>query len=125
MDVLGPYPDAEQVALDLLEAIAPTVTALPPDITAPVIKCARVGGIADRFDDDATVVVGSYALDRATAWANARAAQQVIIAARGQYVNGAQVDTPSVLVGLQQLPYSPTVFHVTGTYRMTFRRPRM
>lgn len=125
MDVLALYPDAEQVVLDLLEQVAPTVTALSGDITAPVIAVARAGGPADLITDAARIVVGSYAPDRATAWNNARLCQQIILAARNKSVNGVQIDHTGVLLGLQQLPYgNPNEFHVTGTYEVTFRRPR-
>lgn len=125
MDVLGLFPDAEQVGLDLLEQVAPTVTALSGDLTEPVISVARAGGPADLITDAATIVVGSYATDRNTAWANARRCQQIILAARNLTVNGAHIDHTAVLTGLQQLPYgNPDEFHVTGTYRFTFRRPR-
>lgn len=126
MDVLALYPDAEQAVLDLLEQVGPpTVTALSGDITAPVIKVSRAGGVPDLHTDTATIVVGSYAPDRNTAWTNARTCQQIILAARNQTVNGVLIDRTAVLTGLQQLPYgNPDEFHVTCTYRFTFRRPR-
>lgn len=125
MDVLGLYPDAEQVVLDLLEQVAPTVTALGGDITEPVICIARAGGPADLITDAASIVVGSYAPDRNTAWDNARLCQQIVLAARNLTVNGAHIDHTAVLTGLQQLPYgNPDEFHVTCSYQFTFRRSR-
>lgn len=125
MDVLGLYPDAEQVALDLLEQVAPTLTALSGDITEPVICVSRAGGTPDLITDVASIVVGSYAPDRNTAWDNARQCQQIVLAARNLTVNDAHIDHTGVLTGLQQLPYgNPDEFHVTCTYQFTFRRPR-
>jgi hypothetical protein len=123
------FPDVEDVLLDLLGSAlgsaATVVTALPADMTQPVVKVNRTGGPTDLHTDYPTVVMQSYAPNRDTAWSNARLVQQVILAARRKSVTDGQIDRTKVIVGLSQPPYDdPNVFRVTGTYGLTLRRPR-
>lgn len=118
------WPDVEDVMIAMLSSVATTVTVLPPDMTQPVIQVNRVGGPADLITDTPTVVVGCYAPDRATAMANAKACQQIVLASRRKRFADGVVDTASVVAGIQTIPYEdPNVKRVIATYRLAFRRP--
>jgi hypothetical protein len=121
----APFPDAEDVALDLFATVAPTYTALPVDLSQPVISVHCAGGPTDLHTYDPTVVVQCYAPDRDTAWVNARQCLQILLSAVRKSLPSGQIDRTWVIAGLQQPPYDdPAVFRVTGTYGLSFRRPR-
>lgn len=137
MDLQPNYPDVEQVVVNLLNsnlnllAVGTTaVTALPPNITAPVLEVHRVGGHTDLHTDAPTIVVQSYAPNidgaaapRQTAWTNAMQVVQIVLAARRRVVDGQLIDRTGVAVGPQEVPYSnANIRRVTATYTFTFRR---
>lgn len=128
--LLGPYPDAELVMLDLLAPVAATVTHTDDDLTAPTVQVARVGGSDDGVTDRPRIQVTCYGATRAQAWALAEQARQIVTAAGGTAVSGDNVtgiyiDSARTATPAQQLPErNPDLRTVTATYLLGLRRPR-
>jgi hypothetical protein len=128
--LLGPYPDAELVMLDLLAPVAATVTHTDDDLTAPTVQVARVGGADDGITDRPRVQVTCYGATRPQAWQLAEQARQIVLAAAGTAVSGDNVtdvfiDSTRTATPAQQLPdRNRDLRVVTATYLLAMRRPR-
>lgn len=87
--ILAPFPDAELVAMDLLDPFGDTVTATPaPTIPNGLIQVERVGGGDDGVTDRPLVRVTCFGSTRKAAWDMTRAIQQVVLAAGATMVTG-------------------------------------
>lgn len=129
---LAPFPDAELVALDLLEPLAGdglTVTHTDMDLSAPTIQVQRTGGTDDGVTDRPVLQVTAYGATRQQAWDLFRSAQQVVLASpgtavSGDYVTGVLIDRARTVVAGRQLPYeNPDLRTVVGELGLDFRRP--
>jgi hypothetical protein len=129
---LAPFPDAELVALDLLEPLAGqglTVTHTDEDLAAPTIQVQRTGGPDDGITDRPVLQVTTYGATRQQAWDLFRSAQQIILAAggsavTGDYVTNVLIDYTGTVSAGRQLPYeNPDLRTVVGEFRLDFRRP--
>ncbi|MGQ0774549.1 MAG: phage tail termination protein [Pseudonocardiales bacterium] len=122
---LPPFPDAETVVLELLAAVAPTVTATADPLILPVIRVQRVGGADDGISDNPRIEVACYGATRAQAWQMAERCRQLVLAGAMTTVAGALIDKAATETPAVQLPDdSPDVRRVVGTYRLVMRRPR-
>lgn len=130
MENLGPYPDAENVVIGILEPLVTTptaqvVTAAGEDMVLPTIQVQRTGGSDDRITDYPTVQVKVFAADRPSAWALAEQARQAILAARRTVAGGALIDDTDTVTPAVQLPdEGDDVRTVMAVYRLAMRRPR-
>jgi len=128
--VLAPYPDAELVMMDLLQPVAPTVTATDQTLTGRTIQIQRVGGTDDGVTDRPVLQVTCMATTRTEAWAMARDVQQRVLAAGGTAVTGTRVagvyiDSTRTVTPPDQLPdRNPGIRPVSAQYRLGLRRPR-
>lgn len=125
---LGTWPDAELVALDLLDDLAPTVTATDHDLTGPAILVQRVGGADNGVTDRPVLLITCFAADRQAAWQLGRAVQQRVLAAgatvvSGQYVQQVLVDSARTVTPPDQVPDPNRDLRVvTAQYQLGLRR---
>lgn len=130
MQQLAPFPDAEAIVMAMLAEIAPTVTATPAQITAPLIRIQRVGGANDFFTDYPRIEVCVFYPvaaegDTTAAWTMAETCRQVVLASRCTTVSGALVDNAVTVTPVQQVPWDdPNVRRIAAIYQLAFRRPR-
>lgn len=124
--VLPPFPDAETVLLALLEPLAPTVTATPADLVAPLIRVQRVGGSDDGITDYPRMEIACYGKDRAQAWQLAEQCRQLILGSVRTRVGGVLIDNARTDNPPTQVPYATTedIRRVLGYYRLAWRRAR-
>lgn len=133
-ELLGIYPDAEDVSTQLLLPVVGNVataigTATPDVIPTPYIQVSRLGGADDGLTDHAHVEVACFHSSRTAAWALAMSAQQYMLAARAQEVvqsqNGrhAVVDYSLTITPPEQVPYpDQALYLVVGVYQLSMRR---
>lgn len=121
------YPDAEQVAENLLADLGYACKWLPDDLEAnlPVLLVTRIGGTDDGVTDRAEVQVDVWHVDRPQAWALASKVRDRINAlASGGDVAGVWVDHARALVAGQQIPTeNPDDRRVVQTVRIDMRPP--
>jgi hypothetical protein len=122
--VLPPFPDAETVLLALLESLAPTVTATPADLVAPLIRVQRVGGSDDGITDYPRMEIACHGKDRAQAWQLAEQCRQLILGSIRTRVAGVLIDTVRTDNPPTQVPYATTenIRRVLAYYRLGWRR---
>lgn len=85
---LAPFPDAELVAMDLLDPFGDTVTATPTQLPPGLIQVERIGGADDGVTDRPLIRVTCFGVSRVAAWNMTRATQQAVLAAGGTMVTG-------------------------------------
>lgn len=130
MRQLASFPDAETVAMALLAGLAPTFTATPASISAPVIRVQRIGGGDDYFTDYPRIEVAVFYPvaqdgDTTAAWLLAEQCRQAVLASRNTTVAGALVDNATNVTPPQQIPWdNPLLRLIAATYQLAFRRPR-
>jgi hypothetical protein len=134
-----PYPDREQVLLDILSVLVDAndvpilgVTRLPPDFEPPLYQVQRIGGGPDAWDitDYALMRVSYYGDTRNEAWALSQAGEQVILGHRGRTVersgfpsDGMIIDYADLDVGGSMDPdLDPDDRRVTVNYTVGMRR---
>jgi hypothetical protein len=126
--VLAPYPDIELVMLDLLRPLGKTVTATDAVIDPPVVVVQRVGGTDDGVTDRPVVQITCLHTSRSAAWAMARQAQQIVLAAGGNavsgtYVTGVFIDSARTVTPPDQLTdRNANLRPVSAQYRLGLRR---
>lgn len=122
--VLPAFPDAETVVMDLLEPVAPTVTATPNELVPPLIRVNRVGGSDDGFTDNPRMEIACYGSDRAQAWQLAEECRRVILASPRSEVDGVLIDRARTDNPPTQVPYATTtdVRRVLAYFRLAWRR---
>lgn len=101
------YPDAEQVAEDLVTDLGYACKWLPEplDDHLPVLLVTRTGGTDDGITDRAEVQIDVWHVDRPQAWALAsKVRDRINSLASGGDVAGVWVDHARVLVAGQQIP---------------------
>jgi hypothetical protein len=124
------YPDANAVAMALLNPIAPTVLALPNDFTPPMNVVKRIGGQPDAEDytDFPIILVSYYGADYPSTQALASAGQVAILTSpltQVTLLDGSKVliDSAGIYVGEQELPdVYPDDRRITSTYQLGLRR---
>jgi hypothetical protein len=128
-----PYPDAEQVGMDLHRHLAPVVSWLPPDPQMPIIWVQRIGGGPDEWDqtDYAMVRVHYYHETRNQAMNLAKAGESVVLGMKGKTVHhdvpttseGVLIDYSSLDVGpISDPDLEPDERRVSKTYTLGMRR---
>jgi hypothetical protein len=125
VELLGSFPNAEEVALALLETAAPTVLVIPEDLVPPLIVVRRVGGADDRITDQPRIQVQTFGANYAQAADLAEQSRQLILASPARAVAGATIDQAFTDTAPAYVDYGqPSVFRFVATYRLEFRRPR-
>jgi hypothetical protein len=125
MELLESYPDVEDVMLDLLESVGPTVLATPVNLVPPLIVVRRVGGFDDGITDISVVTVQVYGSTHEEARALAEACRQKVIAAPATAVAGVSIDDTRTNNAPVFADYGqPGVHHYIATYGIEFRRYR-
>lgn len=125
MELLPAYPDAEDVALELLEAAGPTRLATPSTLTFPLIIVRRVGGFDDRITDMHTIQVECFGSSRRHAADLAERCRQLILAAPASEVAGASIDNAWTEAAPTFAAYDDrNTQRYVGTYRIAMRRAR-
>jgi hypothetical protein len=124
-ELLAAWPDAEVVMLELLEPLAPTVTATPDQIETPLIRVVRTGGSDDGITDSPVVEVTCIGATRTESWALSEQCRQVILASPNTVVGGALIDAAATFTPPQQIP-DPDLDKrsVTTNFVLAWRRPR-
>lgn len=130
-ELLAAFADAEAVVLEILDAVAPTVTATPAEFEPPMVLVQRSGGEDDGITDYPSVEVTCFGETRQDAWRMAEQCRQMILAAACTAVEvdgfplGVLVDVTSTVTPAQQLPDPRRDLRVvTASYRLGMRRPR-
>lgn len=124
---LPPYPDAEDVAAELLADLTPgreVVTTLPADLQdqLPLQQAVRIGGGDDDHTDVARIAVDTYAATEAEALALARLTQQRFKRRRARTSAG-MMDRATTEVSPHSATYpNEAVRRATAIYRMSLRR---
>jgi hypothetical protein len=107
-----PYPDREQVLLDVLSVLVDAedvpilgVTRLPPDFEPPLYKVQRIGGGPDPWDntDYALMRIDWYGETRDAAWQLSQAGEQVLLAHRGRTVERPGLPSDGMLIDYVEL----------------------
>jgi len=137
-DLLDVFPDAEVVTKALLAGqitvsghAVKVVTEAPPEFIPPLIEVQRLPGAGanDGFADYPHMQVSVFASTRADAWAIARAAEQLLLAAGRTAVvlpDGTEqlIDSVQSVNSPDQRPYEdPEKRRVVASFRLTLRRP--
>lgn len=131
MAVLLPgFADVEDVVMELLEPVAPTVTIPPPNFVPPLIQVSRVGGADDGLTDRPLVFVACFGRTYALARSMAENCRQRILAAACTavalpgYPHGVLIDRAETVAPPAELPAdNPEMRRKTATYRLELRRP--
>lgn len=143
MNLPIPYPDREQVVIDILQALrlpsdavtpVPVGTWLPPDWAPPWAQVQRIGGGPDPWDvtDYALMRVSYYGATRGDAWALSQAGESLILGhdkraidRPGTPSHEMLVDHTSLDVGGSMDPdLEPDDRRVTVNYTVGMRRQR-
>lgn len=129
-ELLGVYPDAEQVGRAVLAPLGVTVvTATPVTLVPPLIALTRVGGDDDGLTDHAHLEIAVFATDRPGAWSLAERARQLILAAvhTGVPLDGgtACIDYTISIASPMLIPYPDQDLRlVVAVYQLSMRRLR-
>ena len=129
-ELLGVYPDAEQVIRGVLAPLGVTlVTATPVTMVPPLIALTRVGGDDDGLTDHAHVEVAVFAVDRPGAWSLSERARQLVLAAPHTEVpldtGIACIDYTIGMAAPQLVPYPDQDLRlVVAVYQLSMRRLR-
>lgn len=126
------YPDAEQVAMDLLSPIGLATTWIPPDPTPPLVVVQRIGGGTDEWDmtDYPLLRILFYGGSRDEAWNLSREGEKMLLGSKKKTVDrpgtasdGVLIDDVSLLVGgLLDPDLDPDDRRVTTNYVLAMRR---
>ncbi|MDE8648079.1 hypothetical protein PXH69_24170 [Rhodococcus qingshengii] len=127
-----PFPDAEEVLVNLLDGIGGgyACTALPDekefDAKIPIIVCNRIGGgSSDGITDNALCGVLVIHKTRGKAWVLAGEVRDAILSAGNTRVGGVLIDTTSETTGNQEVAdIDPDNRMVDSSFYLNFRRPR-
>jgi hypothetical protein len=129
--LVGLWPDAELVMLDMLSPLitTATVTHTDEDLAPPAIQVQRTGGTDDGVTDRPTVQITCYGTTRAQAWELNNAVQELVLSksgggvVSGEFVIDVLIDHTRTLVAGRQLPYAnPNIKSVISEYRMDMRQ---
>lgn len=124
---MAPFPDAEQVAQDMLTDLGWACKWLPKELIEhlPVIMVTRVGGTDDGVTDRAEIQVDVWHVDRSQAWALAsRVRERVREFGYGGMVGDIYVDQAVLIQAGQQIPTEdPDDRVVTQLVRLDMRPP--
>lgn len=122
---MGPFADAELIALAILEPVAWSVIRTAPKFDPPVVVVQRVGGSDNGITDLALMSVTCHGATRAEAVSMAEACRQRILAAPMNEFAGCLVDTASTVTPAAEVPDPRSdVRTVPALYQLGMRRPR-
>lgn len=133
MTIPPPFPDAEQVVIDILDPVlAPAGTWLDPDFEVPRIQVNRIGGGPDEWGitDYPQIRIRWYDETRNKAWDLAQAGQMLLLAHAqkavdrpGKSSHGILVDYVELDVGGTEEPdLDPDDRRVTTNWTLGLRR---
>lgn len=125
MELLAPWPDVEDVLLDMLAPEGPTRLVRPDEIASPFIQVAGLpGGGGDRITGRFRAEVQCWTFNDYDGCRDmAKRCEQRILAAPGHGFAGACVDNTSVETHPTYASYGdPNIVRFTATYRLEFRR---
>ncbi len=124
-ELLDGFPDAEDIALALLEPAGPTSLVVPETITPPLIVVRRTGGADDLFTDSPRLQVDVFGGTHHQAAALAEACRQLVLAAPATGVAGTSIDQTWTESAPSYLDYGDRSVHrYVATYRLAYRRAR-
>lgn len=138
MDVLDAFPDAEVVAKTVLDGkvlvngtAVRVVTETPPEFVPPLIEVQRLPGVgaSDGLTDYSLIQLSVFGASRQIAWAIARTAEQIVLAAGRTTVvlpDGSEqlIDSVRAQNPPDQRAYEdPNKRRVVAGYRFAMRRP--
>ena len=131
--MMGPFPDAEQVLVDLLAPFGQACTYLPVDhkgdfdvTKMPVIWITRNGGSRDEITDRPILQVAVFARKRSASAGIAEQCREAVLNSVNRKIAGALVDAAREVTGVTQLPdIDPLNRMVQATYQLSFRRTRL
>lgn len=124
MELLTAFPDAEDIGLDLLADLAPTVLVTPVTLVPPLIMVRRVGGFDTYITDQCRLQVHTFGSSHGQARDLAEACRQTVLAAPGAtlaagfVIDRAVTDSAPLYVDYGQA----TIHRYVATYRLDFRR---
>lgn len=125
MEILAAFPDAEDIALELLESVAPAALVTPVEIVPPLIVVRRMGGLDTYITDHPRLQVQVFGSTHAQAWDLSEQCRQVILGAPATAVAGTSIDRAWTESAPAFVDYgSPAVHRYIATYRLEYRRPR-
>lgn len=124
VELLGGFPDGEDIGLDLLAGLAPTVLVTPVELNPPLIVIRRVGGSDDYITDRCRLQVQTFGSTHIQARDLAEACRQKILAAPGAaLVAGFVIDRAVTDSAPAYVDYGlPSIHRYIATYRLEFRR---
>jgi hypothetical protein len=130
--LLAGFADVEDVVMELLETVAPTVTIPPPQFQPPLIQVSRVGGADNGITDRPLLYIACFGRTYALAKAMAEQCRQIILASAATsvllagYPFGVLVDRAETVSPPAELPAdNPEMRRKVATYRLELRRPYM
>jgi len=131
VELMAPFPDAEDVVMTVLSSIASTVQTTAAEETGPVIQVRQTGGTSTKIDDRPVVEVGCIAVTYAQAKTMAATAEQLMLAAARTKVpgvpghpSGVFVDKVSKVTSAREITMAdPEKRRKTASYRLVLRRP--
>ncbi len=128
MELLPPFPVAEDVLMALLEPVADTGTSNPPDLGVDprrFVRVARIGGTDDGVTDRPRMEVATFAPTWGESQQMQQQCRQIILAAGCTEVASVLIDRGATDTGPIERPYpNPDVRWVPAYYRLEWRRAR-
>lgn len=124
MELLAAFPDAEDIGLDLLASLGPTVLVTPATLVPPLIVVRRVGGYDTYITDRCRLQVQCFGSTHVQARDLAEACRQKVLASPGAalvagfIIDRATTDSAPVFVDYEQ----PSIHRYVATYRLEYRR---
>lgn len=124
MELLAAFPDAEDIGLDLLAGLGPTVLVTPVTLVPPLIVVRRVGGYDTYITDRCRLQVQAFGSTHVQARDLAEACRQKVLAAPGAalvagfVIDRAVTDSAPTFVDYGQ----PSIHRYVATYRLEYRR---
>jgi hypothetical protein len=124
VELLTAFPDAEDIGLDLLASLGPTVLVTPATLVPPLIVVRRVGGFDSYITDRARLQVQCFGSTHVQARDLAEACRQKVLAAPGaDLVAGVAVDRAVTESAPTFVDYGqPSIHRYVATYRLEVRR---
>ncbi|MEU5259020.1 hypothetical protein [Amycolatopsis sp. NPDC021455] len=125
MELLGAFPDIEDLAMELLEPAGPTVLATPEVITPPLIVIRRTGGFDDVITDTPRIQVDVFGSTRRQAADLAETCRQIILASPATGIGHASIDQAWTETAPTFVAYDDrNTQRYVATYGLALRRAR-
>lgn len=125
MELLGAFPDIEDIGLALLEPVGVTVLATPDVITPPLVVVRRTGGADDMITDIPRLQVECFGANRRQTADMAELCRQIILAAPATGIGAASIDQTWTESAPSFVAYDDkNTQRYVATYRIALRRTR-